>query len=147
MLHQEKFPIGKQAALRRIDFHATTETTTEEFPMLLITGRTLYHFNAGTMTMRTENTKLRATDYLDISAVDAEHFALKEGEQVRVISRYGEAVLPLKINASVKPGELFTTFHNPAIFVNHLTSQQRDGYVGAPEYKVTAVKIEPLISH
>ena len=147
LLHKESFSIGKKAALRRIEYHMTTEITNEEFPLLLVTGRTLYHFNAGTMTMRTENTKLRATDYLDISAIDAERFALKEGEQMRVISRHGEAVLPLKINASVKPGELFTTFHNPAIFLNHVTSQQRDGYVGAPEYKVTAVKIEPLVPH
>ena len=94
--------------------------------------------------MRTANIQLRATDYLDISALDAAHWGLQENEHVRVISRHGAAVLPLKISASVKPGELFTTFHNPAIFLNHLTSQQRDGHVGAPEYKVTAVKIEKI---
>jgi hypothetical protein len=41
----------------------------------------------------------------------------------------------------VKPGELFGTFHTPALFLNHVTSPHRDGYVGAPEYKVTAVNI------
>ncbi len=144
MLHKESFPIGKQAALQRIDYRATTETTNKEFPMLLVTGRTLYHFNAGTMTMRTANIDLRPTDYLDIAPADAEKLMLSDNEQVCVRSRYGAAVLPIILNAAIKPGELFTTFHNPAIFLNHVTSAQRDGYAGAPEYKVTAVRIEKI---
>ncbi len=147
MLHKESFPIGKKAALRRIAYHATTEATNEEFPLLLVTGRTLYHFNAGTMTMRTANTELRPTDYLDIAPADAEKLLLQEGEQVCVVSRYGTADLPIKINATIKAGELFTTFHNPAIFLNHVTSAQRDSYVGAPEYKVTAVRLEKIVIH
>ncbi len=42
VMHAESFPIGKTAALRRIPYRATKEVTSEEFPFLLITGRTLY---------------------------------------------------------------------------------------------------------
>ena len=142
VLHAESFPIGKKAALRRILYRATKEVTTEEFPFLLITGRTLYQFNAGTMTMRTANAELRATDMLDISADDAKRLQLHNGERVKVRSRYGEAVVPIRITLSVKPGDLFATFHTAEAFLNRVTSPHRDRYVKTPEYKITAVGIE-----
>jgi len=109
VMHAESFPIGKTAALRRIPYRATKEVTSEEFPFLLITGRTLYQFNAGTMTMRTANAELRATDLLDISSDDADRLQLYNGEHVRVHSRYGEAALPIRITSSAKPAELFAS--------------------------------------
>jgi formate dehydrogenase major subunit len=142
ILHTETFPIGKRAALRRVEYRPTTEMTTEDFPFLLVTGRTLYHFNAGTMTLRTANTKLHPTDFLDVSPEDAQRLELREGDRVKVLSRYGEAVLPVKINSYVKPGELFATFHTAEAFLNYVTSPHRDNHVKTPEYKVTAVRIE-----
>jgi formate dehydrogenase major subunit len=145
-LHAESFPIGKKAALRRIPYRPTKEVTTEEFPFLLVTGRTLYQFNAGTMTMRTANAELRATDLLDVSAEDANALKLHDGERVRIWSRYGEAALPIRITPSVRRGELFATFHTAEVFLNRLTSRHRDRYVKTPEYKVTAVRIEKSMS-
>jgi len=142
ILHSERFPIGKKAALRCIPYRPTSEITNETFPFLLITGRTLYQFNAGTMTMRTPNAELRATDLLDISAEDANQLNLQNGERVRVHSAHGEAVLPIRITSSVKPGELFATFHTGEVFLNRLTSPHRDRYVKTPEYKITAVQVE-----
>jgi formate dehydrogenase major subunit len=142
IMHVQDFPVGKRAALRRVAYRATEETVNEEFPFLLSTGRTLYQFNAGTMTMRTPNAELRATDVLDISREDAERLQLHQDEQVRVHSRYGEASLPIHITSTVKPGQLFATFHTAEVFLNRLTSPHRDRYVKSPEYKVTAVNIE-----
>src|SRR6185436_15192554 len=112
----------------------------------LITGRTLYQFNAGTMTMRTPNAELRKTDLLDISGKDADRLKVKNGDRVKVRSRYGESVLPIRITSTVKPGELFATFHTADVFLNRLTSLHRDRYVKTPEYKVTAVRIEKSMS-
>jgi len=119
------FPLGK-VTLRRIPYRPTKETVSEEFPFLLITGRTLYQFNAGTMTMRTANAELRTTDLLDISVEDAERLQLHNGEKVQVHSRYGEALLPIRITPTVRPGELFTTFHTAEVFLNRVTSPFRD---------------------
>ena len=141
MLHTDTFPIGKKAALRRIPFRPTSEQVTEEYPYLLITGRTLYQFNAGTMTMRTGNKELRPTDLLDISPEDAERLQVQNGERLTIRSRYGAATLPVRIASSVRAGELFTTFHTSEVFLNRVTSPHRDRYVKAPEYKVTAVTI------
>jgi formate dehydrogenase major subunit len=143
-LHTETFPISKHAALRRINFKPTLETTDEEFPFLLNTGRSLYQFNAGTMTMRTGNRTLRATDTLDIASEDADRLKVKAGMRVRVKSRYGEAVLPVRISTSLRAGELFATFNDPSVFLNMVTGPHRDGYVDTPEYKITAVRIETV---
>jgi formate dehydrogenase major subunit len=116
----------------------------QEFPLLLNTGRNLYQFNAGTMTMRTPNERIRPTDTLDISGRDAGELGLTTGEVVCVKSRYGEAEIPIRITDAVKPGELFATFHATKVFLNRITSKYRDRYVQAPEYKVTAVRIEKL---
>lgn len=144
ILHGESFPIGKQATLRRIPYQPTPEVTSAEFPFLLTTGRTLYQFNAGTMTLRTRNVELHPSDVLDIAPADAGRLVVADGEKVRLRSAYGEAVLALRINEAVKPGELFATFHSEEVFLNNLTSPQRDKQTLAPEYKVTAVRIEKL---
>jgi formate dehydrogenase major subunit len=145
ILHSETFPVGKRAALRRVPYLPTRETTDDEYPFLLNTGRTLYQFNAGTMTMRTPNASLRPADSLDMHPDDARRLALRKGERVRVRSRYGEAVLTLSLTNAVKPGELFATFHTPEVSLNRVTGPRRDRYVKAPEYKVTAVRIEKLL--
>ncbi|HEX5883581.1 MAG TPA: formate dehydrogenase subunit alpha [Pyrinomonadaceae bacterium] len=144
VMHAESFAIGKKAALRRISYLPTEEKVDEEFPFLLMTGRTLHQFNAGTMTMRTQNKKLRPTDFLEIAPVDAEKIPVRMGEKVLVQSRYGSASLPVRITRRVKPGELFATFHDAEVILNRVTSPQRDRYVKSPEYKVTAVRIARL---
>ena len=144
ILHSESFGANIQTALKRIRFIPTKETVSDDFPFILNTGRTLYQFNAGTMTGRTKNSELRPTDLLFISPADAEFAGISNSETVKLCSRYGEAVLPVEINSSVKPGELFTTFHDPKIFLNRLTGPFRDRFVQAPEYKVTAVRIEKI---
>jgi formate dehydrogenase major subunit len=66
--------------------------------------------------MRTANWILRATDTLDIAPEDADRLKVKAGMHVRVKSRYGEAVLPVRISTSLRAGELFATFNDPSVF-------------------------------
>jgi formate dehydrogenase major subunit len=142
ILHKTAFSIGKQAALRPVEYRVPEEAVDGEYAFILNTGRTLYQFNAGTMTARTPNALLCRGDFLDISTQDAQRLELSEGEHVRVRSRYGEVVLPIRITDSVAPGELFATFHTPDVFLNYMTSPHRDKFVHTPEYKLTAVRIE-----
>ncbi|MBP7415599.1 MAG: formate dehydrogenase subunit alpha [Pyrinomonadaceae bacterium] len=146
ILHGESFSNGVKAALRRIKFRATKEAVSEDFPFLLTTGRVLEHFNAGTMTMRTPNHELRPTDLLMVSKADSARLSIASGEKVRLRSNYGEAVLPVEITDKVKTGELFASFHDPAVFLNYATGPTRDRFTQAPEFKVTAVCIEKLDS-
>ena len=143
-LHAESFATSKTAALRRIPYRPTKEVINAEFPLMLNTGRTLYHFNAGTMTYRTGLNDVRPHDYLDVSAEDAARLSIAEGEEVRVISKYGELSMPVHISPRVRAGELFATFHKPEQLINRITSRHRDRYVQAPEFKVTAVRVEKM---
>jgi formate dehydrogenase major subunit len=141
-LHTQAFAHGQCATLRRIDYHASPELTDQEFPFLLITGRNLYQFNAGTMTRRTPNLALRPSDTLDIAPEDAARLGLRDDERVRVRSRYGAVELPVRVAPGMKTGELFATFHSTEVFLNRLTGPHRDRFVQTPEYKRTAVRLE-----
>jgi len=141
VLHQGQFAGGPTAALACIAYVPTPEQCDEHFPWLLTTGRTLYHFNAGTMTYRTPNAELEPADVLRLHPLDAQQLGLCAGEAVRVSSRHGSTVLPLQLSESLRRGECFTSFHRAASFVNRLTSAVRDRQTQAPEYKVTAVRI------
>jgi formate dehydrogenase major subunit len=145
VLHQGSFAGGARAPLQRIDYRPTPETADTEFPFLLVTGRSLYQFNAGTMTMRTPNVVLRPADTLDMAPADADRLRLAEGDRVVVRSRRAATELPLHIDASVAEGTLFATFHTVEAFVNEVTSPYRDAVVDTPEYKVTAVAVDASV--
>ena len=142
ILHIDTFATGPRAPLYTVEYRETAEVVAPAYPFTLITGRSLYQFNAGTMTGRTLNNELRSSDVLDMSAGDAGSLGLIDGQMVRVTSRHGSAVLPLHINAAVAPGQLFATFQTPEIRLNAVTGPYRDTAVGTPEYKVTAVNVE-----
>jgi formate dehydrogenase major subunit len=141
VLHGESFSLGKEAALRRIVPRDPGEGVSDEFPFVLITGRTLYHFNAGTMTGRSRNTVLHPHDFLEISPDDASRLGIVSGVSVRIRSRHGETTLVARVNPEMRQGELFCTFHDAATFVNKVTSGAHDSVVDTPEYKVTAVRL------
>jgi formate dehydrogenase major subunit len=141
-LYETGFP-GGRAALRCLEFEDGSDAVDAEYPFILTTGRTLYQFNAGTMTARTGNQLLRPADTLDIGSADARALGLTTGDVARVTSRRGSAVLPVRVTDSVPAGVLFATFHTAEAFVNRVTSDVQDP-VGTPEYKVTAVRLTPL---
>jgi formate dehydrogenase major subunit len=127
-----------------VDFNPTREQTTPKYPFVLNTGRSLYAFNAGTMTARCRTRELRPSDLLEISPADATAAEVQDGDRVRVVSRYGEAMLPVHVNEAIRSGELFATFHDADVLLNHVTGSMLDLVTGTPEYKVTAVRIERM---
>ena len=142
ILHEKSFPHGMKARLRPLHFRASPEKVDTDYPIILSTGRNLFQFNVGTMTGRSSILQLRPTDTLDIGPEDALDLGVSEGETVSLRSRYGNARLPVHISERIKPGRAFATFHDHARHVNRVTSPHRDRMVGAPEYKLTAVRIE-----
>ncbi|GAB3754922.1 formate dehydrogenase subunit alpha [Lysobacter olei] len=141
VLHQAHFANGVRAKLEPIEYCPTREQVDAQYPFLLTTGRQLYQFNVGTMTGRTPQQVLRPTDTLDMHPYDARQLNLRDGMPLRVESRYGETVLPLRITDAVSPGQLFASFHDPNRSLNRVTGPARDSVTGAPEYKVTAVRV------
>jgi formate dehydrogenase major subunit len=116
----------------------------EQFPLLLTTGRILSQYNVGAQTRRTANSQWHTQDVLEISPDDAMARGLRDGDWVNINSRFGTTRLTAKISARVNPGVVYTTFHHPESHVNALTSDRSDWATNCPEYKVTAVDVMRL---
>jgi formate dehydrogenase major subunit len=142
ILHTDTFgALGPRAALRTVDYRPPPEQLGDDMPFVLVTGRVLSQFNAGTMTGRSATRHLRASDRLEISPADAAGLGIVAGDPVRLQSRYGEATLPAEITDRVPTGTVFATFHDPATAVNRLTGDHRDPVTHTPAYKRTAVRL------
>ena len=141
VLHGEAFPGGGRAAFRPLVWIPSGEAVDQHYPFLLNTGRSLFHFNAATMTGRTRNRELRPEDRLDLHPADAANLGVAEGDAVQVQSRHGAFTLRARLTPQVRSGELFATFQAVEAYVNRATGTGRDGTTGTPEYKVTAVAV------
>lgn len=147
VLHRDTFAgLGRRTALRRVPYRPSTQTPADTHPFLLITGRELNSFNAGTMTGRSATRSLADDVVLDISPGDAERIGVEDGSPVHICSRYGALVMPCRISTRMLPGTVFTTFSSAVVPVNCLTGPGRDPGTHTPEYKMTAVNIEPAMS-
>jgi formate dehydrogenase major subunit len=144
VLHEGSFAGQARAAFRPLGWTPSQETVSEAFPFLLNTGRSLFHFNAATMTRRTRNAELLSDDLLDLHPDDALGLGVSEGDRLEVRSRTGACVLRARLTTMVQPGQPFATFHAIEAFVNRVTGQGRDGVTGTPEYKVTAVSLRKI---
>jgi formate dehydrogenase major subunit len=113
-----------------------------EYPFVLVTGRRLVHYNAGTMTRRTDNLVLLPEERLEIHPSDAERLGVGDGDGVEVESRRAAISLSADVTERVAPGELFMGFHFPEALANALTSDATDEVTSCPEYKVTAVRVQ-----
>jgi formate dehydrogenase major subunit len=143
LMHQETFPKGK-AHFVTVEYLPPGEEPTEDYPFVLTTGRILQHYNCGAQTRRTDILELVDTDVLEMHPEDMEGLHLRDGEVVRLVSARGEALLPVVGSERVLPGHLFTSFHFPASTVNALLSSSADDSSKCPEYKVSAVRVEPI---
>ena len=121
------------------------EATDADYPLLLMTGRTYYHYHTGTMTRKSATLNRECNEaVLEINQVDAEALAVRHGERVRLASRRGAIELRAEITERVAAGMVYTTFHFAEAPINRLTVADRDPGSQCPEYKVCAAKVEKL---
>jgi formate dehydrogenase major subunit len=139
-------PSGK-AQLAAAAWNPPGETPDEAFPLVLITGRQLMHYNSGTMTRRTANVTLHPRDCVEIAPRDAERLGLAEGDLVEVASRRATIRAHAIVTDRVAAGQVFLSFHFPEQGTNRLTSASSDEVTNCPEYKVTAVSLAKVRSH
>jgi formate dehydrogenase alpha subunit len=122
---------------------AALELPDDEFPIVLNTGRVLYHWHGGTMTTRVDGLvdlvpEVEAT----INPIDADTYGIRHAGLVEVSSRRGAIVCRAKVSAEVNRGELFMPFVSlQGAAANFLTNNVYDPN-GMPEYKVCAVNIK-----
>ena len=142
IMHVGKFSRGlgtySTAAYRESD-----ELPDDEYPIIMITGRILYHYNAGAMTMREKGIlEISNSSFIEINTKDAEKKGIKDGDKVRISSRRGAITSTARVSGKTSPGECWMPFHFLDGNCNWLTNAALDNICRAPEYKVCAVDIE-----
>jgi formate dehydrogenase major subunit len=125
------------------EFIPTDERTTARFPLILTTGRILSQYNVGAQTRRTANNVWHEEDVLEIHPWDAENRGIRDGDLISLSSRAGEITLHARISERMQPGVVYTTFHHAMTGANVVTTEFSDWATSCPEYKVTAVQVQP----
>jgi formate dehydrogenase major subunit len=143
-LHKGTFPKGK-GEMKAIEYKLPAELVDDEYPILLITGRMITHYNVMTRFSKNLDT-IRPFELAEINPVDAERLGLEEEGFMRVTSRRGSIVTRVTITDKVKPGSIFMTFHYRESPANELTNSAFDPITKTGEYKISAVKIEKVDS-
>lgn len=134
--------IGPRAPFTAVEFEPPVDALDAEFPIRLTTGRRLDSYNTGVQTGRYAS-PLRRGETLDLSPEDAAAYCLAEGETVRIRSRRGSVVAPVRFDPGLRRGLAFLTIHfHDEVPVNELTLDAVDPKSGTSEFKATAIRIE-----
>jgi predicted molibdopterin-dependent oxidoreductase YjgC len=128
-----------------VEFQPPIEQPDSEYPFVLSTGRTLYHYNSATMTMREQGVTQKQEDpFVEMHQDDATALGVEHGDWVRLVSRRGDLEARAFITDRVYPGLVWMALHFAQAKVNWLTHDVGDPLIGTPEYKTSAVRVEAL---
>ena len=143
ILHVDKFARGK-GKFNPVQAVDPAEAPDEDYPLILSTGRVLYHYHTGTMTRRSEPLSWREPrGYAEIHPADAAEIDLEDGQAVTIRSRRGEVRTKSRISENVPQGTVFLAFHWREAPANILTQDHAlDPVAKIPEYKVCAIRLE-----
>jgi predicted molibdopterin-dependent oxidoreductase YjgC len=141
-LHKDRFSRGR-GLFHAIEYIPPAEPPDSEYPLILSTGRVLYHYHTGTMTRLAKGSMERCPESLvEIHPFDAERRGIQDGQAVKVTSRRGTLRAKAKVTTRSDQGMIFMNFHFHEAAVNLLTNQALDPIGKIPEYKVCAVRVE-----
>ena len=146
-LYENDFPRGPRAKFVSFDQGpAADEVPSKRFPLILNTGRILYHWHGGTITRRADNLLARAPELtVSMHPSDGERFEIPDGEWIRVRSRRGDLEGRAVYTEKQRAGELFVPFVKlQEHAANFLTNSALDPNSRIPEYKVCAVRVDKV---
>jgi formate dehydrogenase alpha subunit len=143
ILHLGRFTRGL-GKFHAVDHLPAAELPDQDYPMVLTTGRVLYHWHGGELSRRAKGLfEAYPETLVEINPEDAAKLGLNGQTTVRVRSRRGEMVAQAVVTDRVAPGVVFGNFHFPGPQnVNNLTIGAVDPVAKIPEYKVCAVAVE-----
>lgn len=144
---------GGKAIIKAAEYLPPTEPPSDEYPLRLNTGRTLYHFHTRTKTGRAPQLAAAAPDvWVELSVADAEAHDVHEGDVVAVVARRGRVCGRARITG-MRPGIVFVAFHygywdrdddGHERAANELTITEWDPVSKQPIYKTAGCRIEKV---
>jgi formate dehydrogenase major subunit len=146
ILHREKFATPDGLGVFSVVKHIPpAEVPDDEYPLILTTGRNIWHWHTGTMTRRSQTLDNEVgTGWVEINPDDAKDLGIEDGEMVAAISRRGRIEVPARVTRDIKRGVIFIPFHFSECAANVLTNNAVDDIAKIPEYKVCAIRIEKI---
>jgi len=135
---------GPRAPFNAVEHEGPVDVLDESFPLRLTTGRRLDSFNTGVQSGG-YTSPLRSGEALEISPEDAVRYGVADGEVVRVSSRRGSVVTPVRIDRGLRAGLVFMTPHfTDEVDTNVLTIDATDPRSGTAEFKASAIRIDKM---
>lgn len=142
ILHVGAFTRG-MGAYSLSEYRAPAELPDEDYPLVMMTGRVLYQYNACAMTGRAEGVnEVVGSSFIEMNERDAERLGIADGDRVRAASRRGTIETTARVSGKTLPGEVWMPFHFQDGNSNWLTIAALDAVSKTPEYKVCAVRVE-----
>ena len=148
-------PLGK-AVIKAAEYLPPHELPSEEHPLQLTTGRTLYQFHTRTKTGRAPKLRRAAPEvWVEVSEHDADLFGLAEGDLAEVSTPRGSVEARVRVSG-IRPGMLFLPFHygywdhgahgpdGPGRAANELTITEWDPASKQPIFKTAAAAIRKV---
>ncbi|HOX91452.1 MAG TPA: molybdopterin-dependent oxidoreductase, partial [Spirochaetales bacterium] len=144
-LHKDgNFTRGK-GLFAAVDHIGAKEQPDKDFPLVLNTGRLLFHYHTASMTRRTRALPEYVNEaFMEMNPLDCKKLGVKHQEKVKVSSRRGTINIAIKETERVAEGSVFIPFHFAEAAANMLTNNVIDPIAKIPELKVCAVKVERL---
>jgi predicted molibdopterin-dependent oxidoreductase YjgC len=129
-----------------VEFRPPFEQEDAEYPLVLSTGRTLYHYNAATQTRRNEQLASKQPEgFVEVHPKNARRMGIEDGQMVDVVTRRGRVRARVMVSRQVRFNAIWMPFHFPDVRTNYLTTDAGDAVTGTGEYKVCAARIEPVV--
>jgi formate dehydrogenase alpha subunit len=142
ILHTQLFTRGKGRFVP-LEFKPPKELPDNDYPLMLTTKRSLYHYHTGSMTRRVKGLNtLLGEELVEINPKDASTLGIADGEVVKVTSRRGQVVAKAKVTEATPTGVISMDFHFAESPANVLTNPALDPVAKIPEFKVCAVRVE-----
>ncbi|MTV48957.1 formate dehydrogenase subunit alpha [Heliobacillus mobilis] len=142
-LHTNGFVRGK-GKFHAVPYLPPAEQPDDEYPLILSTGRRLFHYHTGTMSRRSGLEEVYPEEHLEIHPDDAGALGLKDHDWIRLSTRRGAIEIPVRTTDRIVAGMVFASFHFVEAMINKLTNAVTDPIAKIPELKVCACRIEKI---
>jgi assimilatory nitrate reductase catalytic subunit len=134
-----------RARFAAVEHRDAGDVPAEEFPLTATTGRVLAHYQSGAQTRRVAALNDAAPEvFVEVHPDTAARAGLADGALARVSSSRGSTIAAVRLVPTMRTDTVFLPFHFPGDGrANLLTGDALDPRSRMPEFKVSAVRIEP----
>ncbi len=144
-LHKDKCARGL-GLFKPWEFQPSAEVPCSDYPLILTTGRILYHYHTKTMTGKVDGLNtLFPESFVEINPDAARKLSIVNGDKVKVSSRRGTVTATAKVTDKLKQNVIFMPFHFADGPANALTNPVLDPIAKIPEFKSCAAKVEKVV--